>query len=347
MNRSVNMEDKCSISTFKRSVYPATYLTIFTLGLIFNLISLWFFVSVWRSKKGLTPVNLYMMNLLLSDLMLVCSLPLRASYYIHNFNWVFGDTACRIMSYVFYTNMYGTIYFLMVLSIVRYIAITQPFRYKSMQGGRSSWLVCLLVWMLVSLASIPMLTSGTVMDVNNRTRCLELNPEYNSTNLRTLAVANHAALLLGFIIPFTIITICYVFVVHNLLRLRRKEGAMSNYKRSMSLVIIVLVIFLVCYMPYHITRTIHLEAEGQIKGDDCGYIVSVRKAAVITLCLAAGNSCLDPLLYFFVGENFRVFYMGVNKRRAAKTIHLIERKALRGLSEQQQLQAPNASNLDS
>ncbi|KAJ7990170.1 hypothetical protein DPEC_G00297540 [Dallia pectoralis] len=349
MNLSYN-EENCSINTFKSSVYPPTYLTIFILGLVFNLTSLSFFVSVWRSKRGLSPVNLYMVNLLMSNLMLVCSLPFRASYYINDFNWAFGDVACRIMSYVFYINMYGSIYFLVVLSVVRYIAVAKPFRYNSMQSGHSSWLVCLLVWMLVSLASIPMLTSGTYVDTNNRTRCLELNPEYNSSNLRTLAMANHATMMLGFVIPFAVITVCYAFVVVHLLR--RREGTMVSHKKSMYLVIIVLVLFLVCYMPYHIMRTVHLHAEGQIKDNKehpCAYIELVRKGAVITLCLAAGNSCLDPLLYFFVGENLKVFCTGSNKQGAAKTLCMseVDRKGPRGTLELQQLQAPNTPYQDS
>ncbi|XP_055737010.1 cysteinyl leukotriene receptor 2 [Salvelinus fontinalis] len=326
-----NVSSNCSISMFKHRVYPPIYLVIFLLGLTFNLISLCFFVSVWRSKKRFTPVNLYMVNLLVSDLMLVCSLPLRAFYYFMESSWVFGDIACRVMSYIFYINMYGSIYFLMVLSVVRFVAITQPYRYMSMQNSRNSWLVCILVWLLVSLASIPMLTSGTVIDASGRTRCLELNPEYKLTHIRTLIIANHATLLLGFIVPFAVISICYIFVVRSLLKLRKFEGRTKpHFKKSMSLVVIVLSIFLVCFLPYHVMRTVFLEAEMQVRdkgyGDSCRYIERVRQAAVITLCLAAGNSCLDPLLYFFVGENFRVFCQGAYKEMEAKSLAKMEGK---------------------
>ncbi|XP_031647153.1 cysteinyl leukotriene receptor 2 isoform X3 [Oncorhynchus kisutch] len=345
VNKSVIMEDgnlssDCSISMFKHRVYPPIYLVIFLLGLTFNLISLCFFVSVWRSKKKFTPVNLYMVNLLVSDLMLVCSLPLRAFYYYMESSWVFGDIACRVMSYIFYINMYGSIYFLTVLSVVRFVAITQPYRYMSMQNSRNSWLVCILVWLLVSLASIPMLTSGTVIDAYGRTRCLELNPEYKLIHIRTLIIANHATLLLGFIVPFAVISICYIFVVRSLLKLRKVKGRpKSQYKKSMSLVVIVLSIFLVCFLPYHVMRTVFLEAEMQVRdkgyGGSCRYIERVRKTAVLTLCLAAMNSCLDPLLYFFVGENFRLFCQGAYKEPEAKSLAKTEGKR-KGLTSELQ-----------
>ncbi|XP_048121169.1 cysteinyl leukotriene receptor 2 [Alosa alosa] len=162
MNQScIGDGQNCSISDFKRNVYPTAYLLIFIIGLIANLISLCVFLKMWRAEKTLSSINLFMVNLTVSDLMLICSLPFRASYYINDSNWVFGDVTCRIMSYVLYVNMYGSIYFLMVLSVIRYVAITKPFTYVRQQHYRCTWLVCLSIWLLVSLASIPNLFSGT------------------------------------------------------------------------------------------------------------------------------------------------------------------------------------------
>lgn len=327
----------CSISAFKQSVYPVTYLTIFMLGLIFNLLSLWFFVNWWKAKKGFTPVKLFMVNLLVSDLMLVCSLPFRASYYLLDSHWVFGDIACRIMSYVFYINLYGSIYFLMVLSVVRFLAITQPYRYKSLQTSRSAWIVCLIIWMLVSLASTPMLLSGTTEDSQGKKRCLELNFKSSEDRLYTIILTNHATVLFGFVVPFVVITICNILVVCKLLRPRRQRGITSHlFRKSGLLVIIVLSIFLICFMPYHIMRTIFLEAEQEVikngYGESCSYIESVRKGAVITLCLAAGNSFLDPLLYLFVGDNFMAFC----KKRFPQN------GQLRSPSNRMELSEPNA-----
>ncbi|KAL6471299.1 hypothetical protein MHYP_G00199490 [Metynnis hypsauchen] len=104
-NLSTTVECNCSVSDFKHTVYPAAYLSIFFIGLIGNLVSLCFFIGVRRSMKAFTPVNLFMMNLLISDLMLVCSLPFRAVYYLLDSHWVFGDITCRIMPFVFYINM--------------------------------------------------------------------------------------------------------------------------------------------------------------------------------------------------------------------------------------------------
>lgn len=307
----------CSINEFKRNVYPVAYLLMFIIGLVANLISLWFFLKSWRMQRSLSSVNLFMLNLNVSDLMLVCSLPFRASYYINDSHWVFGDVVCRIMSYVFYVNMYGSVYFLMALSVIRYVAITKPYTYMRQQNYRYSWLVCLSIWLLVGLASMPQLFSRTQPANSDKMRCLELL-DAKPDLLNTFIIMNYGALLLGFLMPLLVILVCYMFVVHRLLMQNKARANRQHYKRSCSLIIIVLTIFMACFLPYHVARSIFLQAEWRacVHGvTSCGYIQSARKAAVVTHCLASANSCLDPLLYFFVGENFRTFFRRQSKRK--------------------------------
>ncbi len=317
MNPYSSNVSNCSISNFKRTVYPIAYLFIFSLGLVGNLISLFFFVSSsFKRKAYFSPVNILMLNLLLSDLMMVCSLPFRAAYYLMDY-WAFGDITCRIMSYVFYINMYGSIYFLAVLSMVRLVAIVKPFAYVRWQSSRRAWALCIVIWLIVSVASIPLLKAGTYVE-SNQTKCLDLRP----SQVGTIIMLNRGVLFLGFVMPFVVISVCYIFAALYLLKLRKarqNQRSQFNHKKSCSLVIIVLLIFLACFMPYHVVRTLFLEAEMDIHNngydESCHYIESLRKAAVITHCLASGNSCLDPLLFFFVGENFINFWRQHTPRR--------------------------------
>uniref|UniRef100_A0A8C8EWT0 G-protein coupled receptors family 1 profile domain-containing protein n=1 Tax=Oncorhynchus tshawytscha TaxID=74940 RepID=A0A8C8EWT0_ONCTS len=326
-----NLTCDCPIDSFKRTVFPAAYLLFFFLGLIANSASLWVFLSMYRRKRSITTVNLYMLNLLLSDLMLVCSLPLRAAYYLLDSHWPFGDITCRLVSYVFYINMYGSVYFLLALSVLRYLAVSRPYTFMNLEGGSCGWGGCLLIWIFVSLASAPLLSSGTVQEGEERTRCLELG-----SSLGTIIVLNRAALVVGFTLPFTVISVCYACV---LLSLRQCRAGVEGMKRpsrrkSCALVILGLGIFMICFLPYHVVRTFFLAAErnAQLNGcvDSCSYLQGIRKAAVVTLCLAAGNSCLDPFLFFFVGENFRDFCMK-NGRRQRRVVNNTERQRLQVL----------------
>lgn len=321
MNQSHSTaQDGCSVSVFKRNVYPTVYLGIFFLGLVASLVSLCFFIGV-RKRNAFSSVHIFMVNLLISDLMLVCTLPFRAVYYLMESQWVFGDVICRIMGFVFYANMYGSIYFLMVLSIIRFVAIMKPYSYVYLQSSQAACLVCCFIWLLVLLGSIPLLDAGMTQDSSGQIKCFELD----RSQLTSIIILNRVALCLGFVLPFVVISVCYLISARKLLQLRdAREGRKPFYNKSCALVIIVLIIFLVCYMPYHVVRTVFLEAENQVQKngyESCNFIELIRKAAVVTHCLAAGNSCLDPFLYFFVGENFWSFWHKKKRRTLSKRFH--------------------------
>lgn len=296
-------------------MYPVTYMMIFILGSAGHSLSICVFFSQWRKQKSFTPVNLLMVNLLVSDLMLVCSLPLRISYYLLD-QWPFGDVACRVIFYVFYLNLYISVYFLVALNILRYLALVWPYLYMRIQTTSIVGTLCAVIWLLMALASSPLLFSKKGKHEGSP-RCLDLSTE----NADRLLYINNVTLFIGFVVPLLVIIFCSIFVVKSLLTPSPALGRTRPCrKKACALVIISLGIFLVCFLPYHVVRTIFLSAETQLKMNasnvSCDYIWVVRKAAVVSHCLCTTNSCLDPILFFFVGENFRSFsdkYLGRRK----------------------------------
>ncbi len=311
MNTSLSELCLSSNSTvdFKRLVYPAAYILIFVLGLTGHSLSICVFFSQWRTQKSFSPVNLLMVNLLVSDLMLVSSLPLRVSYYVRNSHWIFGNVACRIISYVYYLNMYSSVYFLVALNILRYLALVRPYLYIRIQTHYVAGIVCALIWLFMGLACCPLLFTKIKDQDQNSFRCLELAED----NVDTLLLINNVTFPVGFVLPLVVVIFCSVFVAKNLLRPSPALGRTRPCrKKACALVIISLGIFLVCFLPYHVVRTIFLTTEKRVQmseyKDSCDFILVVRKAAVITHCLCTANSCLDPILFFFVGENSRSFF---------------------------------------
>uniref|UniRef100_W5LUK1 G-protein coupled receptors family 1 profile domain-containing protein n=1 Tax=Astyanax mexicanus TaxID=7994 RepID=W5LUK1_ASTMX len=299
MNSSCNY----TIDDFKRSVFPAVYLLTFILGIAGHSVSICVFFSVWRKKRSLTSVNLFMVNLLVSDLMQVCSLPLRATYYLSNSHWPFGVWPCRLIFYVFYLNMYSSIFFLVSLNIMRYLALVQPYRFLRLQGCCSGPLVCALIWLFVALASSPLLFTDSK---DGAKKCLEL-PHGNATMINKLILINNGTVTVGFVVPLLTILWCSLFVIHRLLKPSPAQRTVkASRKKACALVIISLGFFLISFLPYHIMRTLFLYTEWE----------GIRKAAVVTLCLGAANSCLDPILFFFVGENFRSFFARLLRRKS-------------------------------
>ncbi|XP_032467592.1 cysteinyl leukotriene receptor 2 [Phocoena sinus] len=288
-----NSNRNCTIETFKREFYPIVYLVIFIWGALGNGFSIYVFL---QSYKKSTSVNVFMLNLAISDLLFTATLPFRVDYYLRGSNWIFGDLTCRIMSFSMYVNMYSSIYFLTVLSVVRFLATVHPLRLLHATSVRNAWILCGVIWIFITASSTALLKNGSELK-GNVTLCLELN----SNKVSKLKTMNHVALVVGFLLPFCTLSVCYLLIIRALLKVEVPEsGLRLSHRKALTTIIIALIIFLLCFLPYHILRTLHLV---EWKVDKCKE--SLHKAVATTLALAAANSCFNPLLYYFAGENFK------------------------------------------
>ncbi|NXL81789.1 CLTR2 protein, partial [Leptocoma aspasia] len=285
-----NSSSNCTIDGFKQVIYPITYLFIFFLGGVGNSLSIYIFF--WTSRR--TSVNIYMQNLAISDLMFVSTLPFRVSYFLLGSRWIFGDILCRIMTYTLYMNTYCSIYFLTVLSMVSFVAIIHPFKHRKVTNMEYARITCVAIWIFVLAAASPLLNKR-IAGYSNPVKCLDLHP----SSTHRLLTMNSFVLVVGFIAPFCTIVFCCVFAIRALLKPRAAQSRRAIcHRKALLTIVITLIISLICFLPYHILRTVHLTYSS------CSQ-ASLHKALVVTLCLAAMNSCLDPFLYYFTAENFR------------------------------------------
>nr|XP_040137467.1 cysteinyl leukotriene receptor 2 isoform X1 [Ictidomys tridecemlineatus] len=283
----------CTTETFKGQFYPIAYLIIFVWGSLGNGLSIYVFLQTYKKSSS---VNVFMLNLAISDLLFTSTLPFRADYYFRGSNWIFGDLACRIMSYSLYVNMYTSIYFLTVLSVVRFLATVHPFRLLHVTSFRTAWILCGIIWLFIMIASGMLLKRGSEPK-GELISCLDLDPQ----KINNLLIMNYVALVVGFLLPFFTLTISYLLIIRVLSKVKLSElGLRASHRKAMITIIITLIIFLLCFLPYHSLRTLHL-----VTWDEKACGDGLHKAVVITLALAAANTCFNPFLYYFAGENFK------------------------------------------
>uniref|UniRef100_UPI00398E9228 cysteinyl leukotriene receptor 2-like n=1 Tax=Pristiophorus japonicus TaxID=55135 RepID=UPI00398E9228 len=287
--------DSCGdIDDFKTNAYPPTYIIVFILGSIENIFCLYVFLKLYKRK---TASSVVMVNLAIADLLFVCTLPWRVHYYWQGRTWNLSNHFCAFLSYALYLNMYCSIYFLTLMSILRYFAIVHPFKGLKYRSIKNVQIICISIWVFVGVLASPFLKNGSYTNENNVTKCFDPKDETHSN----IYVMNLISLVVGCIIPFFTITICYIFVVKTLLTSKAKHHKQnSSHRKAIAMIIIVMVIFLTSFLPYHIVRTVHLATKGNTE-NTCFF----QKTVVVTLCGAVINSCLDPLLYYFAAETFR------------------------------------------
>ncbi|MEE6524170.1 hypothetical protein FKM82_023472 [Ascaphus truei] len=97
-----------------------------------------------------------------------------------------------------------------------------------------------------------------------------------------------------FLIHFVIILVCYGLIA---LRLRRSES-LSRSRRPFKIMIAIVLCFFCCWFPFNIFHLL------QIKDIDTKWIFDSQFLS-ISICLAFFNSCLNPLLYVFIGRDFK------------------------------------------
>ena len=200
-----NSHRNCTTENFKKDFYPIVYLLIFVWGALGNDFSIYVFLKPY---KKFISVNVFMLNLAISDLLFTTTLPFRVDYYLTGSNWIFGDLACRIMSYSMYITVYSSIYFLTVLSVMCYLATVHPFQLLHITSIRSAWVVHGIIWIFIMAPSTTLLNTDSEQK-GNITSCLELN--FNK--IVKLQTTNHIAVVMGFLLPFCVLSICYLLII--------------------------------------------------------------------------------------------------------------------------------------
>ncbi|NWI60229.1 BKRB2 protein, partial [Calyptomena viridis] len=289
---------------------------IFILGAIENSFVL---TVLCFHKSSSTVAEIYLANMALADLILVCVLPFWAINISNNFQWPFGLFLCKGVNIMSHMNFYSSIYFLTLVSIDRYLALV-----KTMSLGRMRRTVCakwnsFVIWVCAFLICSPTMVF----------RNLHYFEEYNITACALVypvgywELTNNCLLnIVGFVIPFCVITYCTTQIIKVLRSSElQKMKVVQTEKRATMLVLTVLLLFIICWLPFQISTfidTIHYFAPTLKCLDDINEIVT----QIATYC-AFSNSCLNPILYVIVGKHFQKkaveFYKDLLPKRCRKS----------------------------
>ncbi|XP_020669405.3 P2Y purinoceptor 2 isoform X1 [Pogona vitticeps] len=311
LNSSTNASDadcseeeqpyKCQFhEDFKYILLPVSYSIVFVVGLCLNLLALYIFIFRIKTWNASTT---YMFHLAVSDTLYVVSLPFLVYYYAMEDNWPFSVGLCKIVRFLFYTNLYCSILFLLCISGHRFMGVCLPL--KSLEWGQvryARW-VSAIVWVVVVICQSPVLYFVTTSQRCEKITC-------HDTSAKDLfgqfIIYSSVMLVLLFCIPFSLIIVCYCLMARKLLQPTRGTTRMSSSKKkSIKMIIIVLVVFIVCFLPFHVTRTLYYSFRNWDLS--CPILNAINLAYKVTRPLASTNSCLDPILYFLAGQKIVKF----------------------------------------
>lgn len=277
------------------AVVPVYILFIAVLGIVFNLFVLMVFCF---HKKVCTVPEIYLGNLAAADLVLVASLPFWAVNVSNRYNWPFGALLCKLVNLSISMNMYCSIYFLVLISMDRFMALVHPLSQTRMRRPKYAKLCCLLVWCLGLLMNTPVLMYRQVQHFSaiNTTLCY-----FALRNPLSFMLYQGIQALFIFVIPVSIISVCTFKIIK---ALKNRENTQKKEMKATTLVLAVLLAFLICWLPFHLLGIIQLLSKaGGIK--QCGFVMVIQTSQQIFTYFALFNSVINPVLYVIVGKNFR------------------------------------------
>ncbi|MBN3276882.1 CXCR1 protein, partial [Polyodon spathula] len=207
-----------------------------------------------------------------------------------------------MVSLVQEVNFYSSILFLAVISVDRYLAIVRAVQTRKQRQPFYSWLTCASVWVVGVLLSLPVLFHSAFKPSNSEnTVCYEkYDPETTAEWRFATRLLRHS---LGFLLPLTVMLVCYGITICRLLQARSFEK-----QKAMKVIVAVVLAFLICWMPYHLVIIGDTLIRFKLVSYTCEISNSISLGIFITQSLGLLHSCINPILYAFSNKNLMVCY---------------------------------------
>ncbi|XP_063793636.1 probable G-protein coupled receptor 34 [Pseudophryne corroboree] len=272
---------------------PVVYSFVCGLSLVANLLALLIF---WITCQKSTSVIIYLRNLAIADLLLALCLPFRIAYQNNNGHVLL----CQVIGAFFYLNMYASIMFLSLISLDRYLKIIRPLQQYKIHSVSWSTRATFVVWAINVACIVPFLFEYKEDEPCDQ-KCFHFKKKGNIA-----AAINLTAVIAFFVLLFLFVYFyAKIFAkLHKASLGRTQPQTKRNSNRAMKKSFIVLIIFIVCFVPYHLVRAPYVLAQ-----IDTISSLSWKQTLHITnelvLCLSTLNSCLDPVIYFFLSDSFK------------------------------------------
>ncbi|XP_062246161.1 galanin receptor type 1b [Platichthys flesus] len=283
---------------------PLVFGLIFVVGLVGNSLVILVICGVRCSGAGggggrrtESTTNIFILNLSVADLLfLLFCVPLQATVYSLP-QWVFGSFLCSFGHFFFTVSMLVSIFTLVAMSVDRYIAVVRSNQSPCVRSRRNALVGACVIWTLSVACAVPVAqhqTLTTHTSAPNSTFCWE---QWSGASRRAYRVS---ILLLGYLLPLLLISCCYTRVlIHLYNKMKNMSQRSERVKRKTTqIVLLVISAFTICWMPHHI---IAMWVEfGTFPLNDASFAFRI-----VSHCLSYGNSCINPVLYAFLSENFR------------------------------------------
>ncbi|XP_008592860.1 PREDICTED: C-X-C chemokine receptor type 2 [Galeopterus variegatus] len=268
------------------------YAVVFLLSVLGNSLVM---LVVLYSRASCSVTDVYLLNLAIADLLFALTMPIWAASKANG--WIFGTALCKVVSLLKEVNFYSGILLLACISVDRYLAIVHATR-TLIQKRHLVKFVCLAMWALSMLLSMPIFVfRRAIYPPYSSPVCYE---DMGNNTAKWRMVLRILPQTFGFILPLLVMLFCYGFTLRTLFK-----AHMGQKHRAMRVIFAVVLIFLLCWLPYNLVLVADTLMRIHIIKETCTRRNDIDRALDATEILGFLHSCLNPLIYAFIGQKFR------------------------------------------
>lgn len=291
-----------------RIVISVVYFIVATAGILGNLLVMFLLYSTHTITTG--NINFFVFNLAVAQLMFSLALPFWAVDTALDYSWPFGLGTCKAVSLFTGLNVFASCFFLTAMSLTRYCYVATALKPGASFCSRS-WtfpLATAFIWAGALILALPRAVFAELKNVGlgNDTICLLRFP------VTTWLEVNHLLrVVLGFLLPYTIIILSYLLLMRFLCR-HKLKGGNSRRKTDISKSVAVVVFsFWACWFPYNILTVWRALIHFDVVDISPSFYSAQAYFFPLANCLAFTSSCFNPIIYCLVRKEYRAALLNV------------------------------------
>ncbi|XP_038623605.1 formyl peptide receptor-related sequence 4-like [Tachyglossus aculeatus] len=252
-----------------------------------------------------TVNRVWFLNLAVADLAFTLSLPVLAVVLSLSHHWV----TCRAITVLLVLNLFASVFQLSLIAVDRCVCMFWPLWARRHRTPGRAALGAGAVWLLALACMVPdvLFFDWWAFQGSAEGSCYKILEPRNQTHgdgergwqpSRRQALALQAGhFTFGFLLPLILIGGCSGLIAFKLWRRR------EQLSRPFRVLASVVTAFFICWFPFHLLGLLQLGSGAPAGSKLMSPLFSLL--GPLAMCLVCLNSCLNPLLYAFLGRDFR------------------------------------------
>ncbi|XP_014646846.1 PREDICTED: C-C chemokine receptor type 5 [Ceratotherium simum simum] len=297
---------KTDVRQIAAGLLPPLYSLVFIFGFVGNMLVVLILINC---KKLKSMTDIYLLNLAISDLLFLLTLPFWAHYAAHQ--WDFGNTMCQLLTGLYFIGFFSGIFFIILLTIDRYLAIVHAVFALKARTVTSGVVTSGITWVVAVFASLPGTIFTKSQKEGSRFTCSPHYPASDYHFWRNFQAVKMT--ILGLVLPLLVMVICYSGILKTLLRCRNEK----KRHRAVRLIFVIMIVYFLFWAPYNVVLLLNTFQES-FGLNKCSSSNRLDQAMQVTETLGMTHCCINPVIYAFVGEKFRSYLSGFLRKHVVR-----------------------------